>query len=83
MQESYSFEPEICVPKMSCLMTVDSEKVTDLDIQALVDNELSAGPMQAVAERVKESPLFQKRYSEISRQNDLLKMWWSSGKRTT
>lgn len=64
-------------------MVVDKEKVTDLDIQALVDNELGDGDMQHVAGRVKESPLFQKRYGELSRQNDLLKMWWASGKGTS
>lgn len=61
-------------------MVIDEEKVNDLDIQALVDNELSGGRMEVVAGRVKESPLFQKRYGELNRQNDLLKLWWSSGK---
>lgn len=64
-------------------MVADKEKVTDLDIQALVDDELSEGEMQHVAGRIKESPLFQKRYGELCRQNDLLKLWWGSARRTT
>jgi anti-sigma factor RsiW len=64
-------------------MVMSKEKVTDLDIQALVDDELSGESLAAVEERVRESPLFQKRYADIKNQNDLLKLWWASAKRTT
>lgn len=73
----------ICVPEMGRYMSVSNEKVTDQDIQAMVDGELDESRAACVAQRVQESPLFRKRYEELNHQKNMLQLWWGSSKRTT
>lgn len=73
----------VCVPGMGQSMGISSEKVTDQDIQAMVDGELDADRAACVAQRIQESPLFQKRYEELNHQRNLLNLWWNAGNRTT
>lgn len=57
-------------------VTMDEEKITDMDIQALIDNELGFDRQQAVLQRIESSPDLQKRYALYVHQKNLLKLWW-------
>lgn len=56
--------------------TTDFVIVTDMDIQALLDNELEPEKMRLVLETISRSPDLQKRYQQYLHQKDLLKLWW-------
>jgi anti-sigma factor RsiW len=50
--------------------------ITDEDIQALVDNELSRDQEKIVLEHLKNNSYYRKRYTELEQQRQLLKKWW-------
>lgn len=52
--------------------------VTDFDIQALVDNELTWEEEKRVLNYIEQTPYAQKRYEELRRQKSVLQDWWKS-----
>lgn len=50
------------------------------DLEALVDNELPPEKEKALMEFVARSPDLQKKYRQLVKQKELLKMWWASTK---
>jgi anti-sigma factor RsiW len=57
-------------------MIMDDEKITDLDIQALVDDELDPERQRLVMDYIQSSPDLYKRYTLYVHQKKLLKSWW-------
>jgi hypothetical protein len=57
-----------------------NQSVTDFDIQALADDELEWEEAKRVRAHLDTNPDAQRRYNELCRQKNLLKVWW---KRTT
>ncbi len=51
-------------------------KITDMDIQALIDNELPPDRQRLVLESIEKSPDLYKRFTLYMHQKKLLKMWW-------
>ncbi|MGB4108032.1 MAG: hypothetical protein WBK55_09610 [Alphaproteobacteria bacterium] len=60
-------------------MKIVAQNITDFDIQALVDNELSWEKQKAVRARIHADPDLRRRYNELCRQKQLLQEWWESG----
>lgn len=56
------------------------ETITDLDIQALVDGELSWERTQQVRDYLAANPIARQRYQELLEQNRMLSEWWSRQK---
>ncbi len=56
-------------------MTI-TQNITDYDLQALVDNELSWEEEKRVRAYVVSNPDAQRRYKELCCQRNLLKDWW-------
>jgi hypothetical protein len=50
--------------------------ITDMDIQALIDEELSPQRKQVVMEAIYRSPELSHRYTLYMHQKKLLKCWW-------
>ena len=50
--------------------------ITDLDIQALIDNELSWEEEKKVREAIKYNSTFLKRYQTLLKQKKTLLTWW-------
>ncbi len=50
--------------------------ITDWDIQAYLDNELSAAQQDMLMRALQFDPALRDRYNELRRQRDLLKQWW-------
>ena len=57
-------------------MTTEQQNITDYDIQALVDNELSWEEEKRIRAHVVSNPDAHRRYKELCRQRNLLKDWW-------
>ena len=57
-----------------------SVSITDLDIQALVDGELSDQKAQQVVQYIKQNYDAKKRFEELTLQKEHLIRWWSSKK---
>lgn len=53
----------------------DKAKITDLDIQALIDNELSPEEEKRVMAIIMSRPDLVQRYNMYMHQKNLLKMW--------
>lgn len=53
-------------------------KVTDYDIQALVDDELEYEEAKRIRDHIERFPEAKKRYLELFSQKNILKMWWQS-----
>lgn len=53
-----------------------SVKITDMDIQALIDNELDPERERLVLETIERSPDLYKRFTMYLHQKKLLKLWW-------
>ena len=53
--------------------------VTDHDIQALVDNELTHEDEKRVRALIVQKDELYKRYETLLKQKKLLKMWWTDG----
>lgn len=56
-------------------------KIADIEIEALVDNELSEEKKKEVLTFIGNDNLAYKRYKEITIQNELLKIWWEGNVR--
>lgn len=56
------------------------ETITDLDIQALVDGELSWENTQRVRNYLVSNPIAWQRYQELLEQNRMLSEWWARQK---
>lgn len=52
------------------------EKITDYDIQALVDGEVTDNQYVALFEAVNSDPALYNRYLLYKKQKNLLKSWW-------
>lgn len=50
--------------------------ITDLDIQALVDNELDEEEKQRVTKFIRSNHGARERYEELKLQKTLLNQWW-------
>lgn len=50
--------------------------ITDWDIQAFLDNELSEACQSVILRALRDDILLRKRYNELRRQRDLLRAWW-------
>jgi anti-sigma factor RsiW len=50
--------------------------ITDWDIQALLDNELSEEEQTAILKALRDDITLRARYNELRRQRDLLRQWW-------
>lgn len=59
-------------------MGIFFKKISDLELQALVDGELTGEERTALLTRIKKSPEAQKRHAEIIRQKEALKEWWKN-----
>ncbi len=53
-------------------------KITDREIQALVDNELDSDDARAIKAIILETPAYLRRYEELARQKQLLRGWWDA-----
>jgi anti-sigma factor RsiW len=53
-----------------------SKSITDWDIQALIDNELSAEEQRHVLQALQEDRALQDRYNRLKGQKALLQTWW-------
>src|SRR5690349_14158638 len=51
-------------------------RITDMDIQALVDKELAPSRELLILSAIQRSPELAKRYTTYLHQKDLLKKWW-------
>lgn len=51
-------------------------RITDMDIQALVDKELEPTRERFIFAAIQRSPELLKRYTTYLHQKDLLKKWW-------
>lgn len=49
--------------------------ITDFDIQALIDNELDWEQTKLVMNYVQKDPMGQKRYKELIKQRNNLRLW--------
>jgi len=54
--------------------------ITDYDIQALVDDELSHEEGKEVLSKLEQNRDARNRYNELMKQKNLLKSWWSKQK---
>jgi len=59
-------------------MGIFFKKISDLELQALADGELTAEEQTALLTRMEKSPEAQARYAEIIRQKEALKEWWKN-----
>ena len=55
---------------------MNSEKITDMDLQALVDGQLEEDRARRVRDALKTDPALQNRYMLYQKQKNLLKNWW-------
>lgn len=65
---------------MSILTMDRHDTVTDMDIQALVDNELGWEEEKRVRSHLAGDPHAKARYEMLRQQKALLKAWWNSRK---
>ncbi|HRQ59920.1 MAG TPA: hypothetical protein PLO23_00130 [Alphaproteobacteria bacterium] len=57
-------------------------EITDYNLQALIDNELTAEQAERVLALISTDPRAKNRYIELCRQKDFLKIWWAEKQRT-
>lgn len=57
-------------------MIIETENISDDDIQALVDGEICPSRERDIRTAVIKSPKLLKRYEELTRQKILLQRWW-------
>lgn len=50
--------------------------ISDWDIQAYLDNELTRAQQDLMARALQLDPSLRDRYNELRKQRDLLKQWW-------
>jgi anti-sigma factor RsiW len=63
-------------PRREHLAAMNKKTITDRDIQALVDNELSPEQAARVREYLLHHPRARHRYESLVRQKRLLQEWW-------
>ncbi len=51
------------------------KKITDYDLEALIDNELDHEDQKIVLDHIKSYPDAQKRYDELKAQKEAIKRW--------
>lgn len=54
--------------------------ITDDDIQALLDNELSAEEEQEIMGELRNNPEMMRRFMLLRQQKKLLQLWWAKEK---
>ncbi|MGZ9097054.1 MAG: hypothetical protein ACXW30_02010 [Micavibrio sp.] len=59
-------------------MSTSSNDISDLDLQALVDNTLTEEDRASLMARVKNSPDAQDRLEELLYQKESIKAWWNN-----
>lgn len=59
-------------------MGTSSNEISDLDLQALADNALTAEERTALMERVQKSPEAQERLEDLLYQKESIKAWWKN-----
>jgi hypothetical protein len=52
------------------------DSVTSLDIQALIDNELDPERKDFVRAVIQHHPSLERKFEELCRQKELLRLWW-------
>ena len=55
---------------------MNSGKITDMDIQALLDGQLNGDDETRVRNALKTDPALQNRYMIYQKQKNILKSWW-------
>lgn len=50
--------------------------ISEWDIQALIDGELSAAEEAYVLQAISDNPAMQDRYNVLKKQRQLLQLWW-------
>jgi hypothetical protein len=65
-----------CSSKENQAASMSKDKITDYDIQALVDGELGDSQCTELLEVVVSDPALYNRYLLYKRQKNLLKSWW-------
>lgn len=55
-----------------------TERITDMDIEALIDNELDTPAALRVRHAVERDPRLHRKYAQLMTQKRLLQMWWNS-----
>ena len=58
------------------MIVMDAYGITDYDIQALVDNELTWEDEKRVRAHLKNNPEAEKRYQELMLQRKSVRGWW-------
>lgn len=58
------------------ILTMDDRIITDMDIQALVDNQLDWEEEKRVRRHLFQSPEAQRRFDELRQQKQILQMWF-------
>lgn len=59
------------------------ENVYELDLEALIDGELTAARQDAVLTAIQKSPELQKKYAQLCQQKSMLKLWWKTTSQNT
>ncbi len=59
-------------------MNISQSKITDYDLQALVDGALDQEAHQQLIQRVKDNPRLWQRLEDLYYQKFVLKAWWRS-----
>ena len=62
------------------VLEMDDRIITDMDIQALVDNQLDWEEEKRVRRHLFQSPDAQRRYEDLRNQKQLLQLWWQGRK---
>lgn len=59
------------------------DSITSLDIQALIDNELAPDKQDLVRDIIQRHPSLERKFDELCRQKDLLRLWWKHTSQNT
>lgn len=59
-------------------MSTFFDDISDLDLQAFIDNALTPIERVSLIERLQKSPAAQDRLAELQSQKDSLKAWWKN-----
>lgn len=60
---------------------MNTNTITDYDIQALIDNELDHERVKKIMNYISNNKKAYQRYDELFKQKQLLKSWWQSQKK--
>lgn len=59
------------------------ETVYELDLEALIDGELTPARREAVLAAINKSPELQNKYEQLCQQKAMLKLWWKTTSQNT